>query len=148
MLTLTANVTLPLGKELVCVPEVPPTDLRLLCTSLRMALSNQPPGRDESQPSPSKKSRLCNGDAHVNAASPQFKSPLRTRSPWKTGCSSPKTREGRGRSQSQCSDPTSWDTVPDSVFHLLHRCLDLNPETRITAEQALLHPFIAADDQR
>lgn len=133
------------GKELVCVPEVPPTDLRLLCTSLRTGLSTQVPGRDESQPSPSKKSRLCNGDTNANAASPQFKSLLRTRSPRKIGCTtSPKTREGHDCSP--CSNPTSWRTVPDSVFLLLHRCLDLNPDTRITAEQALQHPFIA--DQR
>ena len=126
------------------MPEVPPTNLRLLCTTLRATLL----GRDvdnDSEPSPSKKSKLCNGDANVDSA--KFKSPLRTRrSPRKLGCNSPKLRAVHGSSQSQCRDPNSWDAAPDSVFHLLYRCLDLNPETRITAEQALQHPFIA--DQR
>ncbi|PSN34353.1 Cell division cycle 7-related protein kinase [Blattella germanica] len=31
---------------------------------------------------------------------------------------------------------------PSSAFHLLERLLDLNPETRITAAEALEHPFI------
>jgi len=32
--------------------------------------------------------------------------------------------------------------MPDSAFHLLERCLDLNPSTRITALEALDHPFL------
>jgi cell division control protein 7 len=32
--------------------------------------------------------------------------------------------------------------VPDSAFNLLSRCLDLNPFTRITAAEALRHPFL------
>lgn len=31
---------------------------------------------------------------------------------------------------------------PDSAFHLLKRLLDLDPTTRITAAEALEHPFI------
>jgi len=33
--------------------------------------------------------------------------------------------------------------IPDSAFDLLHRLLDLNPFSRITATDALKHPFIA-----
>jgi cell division control protein 7 len=33
-------------------------------------------------------------------------------------------------------------SMPDSAFHLLERCLDLNPMTRITASEALRHPFL------
>ena len=35
--------------------------------------------------------------------------------------------------------------LPDSAYHLLYQCLDLNPFTRITAHQALSHPFIVGN---
>ena len=31
--------------------------------------------------------------------------------------------------------------IEDSAYDLLERCLDLNPHTRITAAEALEHPF-------
>jgi len=33
--------------------------------------------------------------------------------------------------------------IPDSAFDLLHRLLDLNPFSRVTAANALKHPFVA-----
>ena len=36
---------------------------------------------------------------------------------------------------------TRWSTAPDEAYDLLKRCLDLNPLTRITATDALSHPF-------
>uniref|UniRef100_A0A3B4UAS7 non-specific serine/threonine protein kinase n=1 Tax=Seriola dumerili TaxID=41447 RepID=A0A3B4UAS7_SERDU len=38
-------------------------------------------------------------------------------------------------------DERGWDKVPDEAYNLLDRLLDLNPATRITAAQALLHPL-------
>ena len=35
----------------------------------------------------------------------------------------------------------SWKNIPKSAFDLLYRLLDLNPVTRITAEDALQEPF-------
>jgi cell division control protein 7 len=41
-----------------------------------------------------------------------------------------------------CNKLTSRkEQIPDSAFHLLERCLDLNPSSRITAKEALNHPF-------
>jgi len=41
-----------------------------------------------------------------------------------------------------CNSLTSrTEEMSDSVFDLLGRCLDLNPNTRITAEETLQHPF-------
>nr|6YA7_A Chain A, Cell division cycle 7-related protein kinase,Cell division cycle 7-related protein kinase,Cell division cycle 7-related protein kinase [Homo sapiens] len=34
-----------------------------------------------------------------------------------------------------------WNEVPDEAYDLLDKLLDLNPASRITAEEALLHPF-------
>ena len=40
------------------------------------------------------------------------------------------------------NDNTRWLTAPDEAYDLLKRCLDLNPLTRITANDALHHPFL------
>ena len=37
---------------------------------------------------------------------------------------------------------TRWTAAPDEAYDLLKRCLDLNPLTRITADDALHHPFL------
>ncbi|KAH3796925.1 cell division cycle 7-related protein kinase-like [Dreissena polymorpha] len=42
----------------------------------------------------------------------------------------------------------SWRSVPDSAFDLLSRLLDLNPYTRITAEEALTHKFFSEMEER
>jgi len=39
-------------------------------------------------------------------------------------------------------EDTRWTTAPDEAYDLLKRCLDLNPLTRITANDALRHPFL------
>ncbi|XP_028667265.1 cell division cycle 7-related protein kinase isoform X2 [Erpetoichthys calabaricus] len=36
-----------------------------------------------------------------------------------------------------------WDRVPDTAYDLLDKLLDMNPATRITASEALLHPLFA-----
>ena len=42
------------------------------------------------------------------------------------------------------TETESWSNVPVSAYHLLYRCLELNPSKRITAQQALSHPFLAS----
>ncbi|XP_008794934.2 probable serine/threonine-protein kinase cdc7 [Phoenix dactylifera] len=39
--------------------------------------------------------------------------------------------------------PEFLDTVPESLFDLVDKCLTVNPRRRITAEEALLHDFFA-----
>lgn len=40
-------------------------------------------------------------------------------------------------------DELGWDRVPDEAYELLDRLLDLNPDSRITAAQALKHPLFS-----
>lgn len=56
-------------------------------------------------------------------------------------------RRGNGRehldgSHCRCDCGSCLNYVPSSVYDLLERCLDLNPATRITASEALWHPFL------
>lgn len=44
-------------------------------------------------------------------------------------------------SECGCSCCTCCWIIEDTAFELLERCLDLNPHTRITAAEALNHPF-------
>ena len=37
----------------------------------------------------------------------------------------------------------SWESLPESVYDLLSLCLELNPSKRVTAQEALQHPFVA-----
>lgn len=38
----------------------------------------------------------------------------------------------------------SWANIPDSAYDLLKKLLDMNPFTRITADQALQHEFFSS----
>lgn len=37
----------------------------------------------------------------------------------------------------------SWEKLPESAYDLLYSCLELNPMKRVTAHEALQHPFLA-----
>jgi cell division control protein 7 len=50
------------------------------------------------------------------------------------------TYESPQSSEGTCGN--SEMEYPSSAYHLLQRLLDLNPETRITASEALEHPFV------
>lgn len=59
----------------------------------------------------------------------------------------PKRHEFRGwrrivKKLRLAEDQREWS---DQMYKFLHRCLDPNPFMRITAEQALLHPFLSED---
>ena len=141
------------GKELICVPEVEPVDLRELCVRLRtpLILHRQSPDSDF-EPSPVKKKRLCNGDLtpsdHRHSSSgtrpPNRKCPRRSTNAMSNSVSHDKSEKSTVSTSPHFIPEVqdSWDNVPDSAFDLLYRCLDLNPATRITAEVALQHSFI------
>ena len=140
------------GKELVCVPETPQVDLKKLCQSLRTSLHRS--SDSESFKSPSKRLRLCNGESVTPDNQPsKYSTPLtssaRRKGSKKSNVATSKTTPVRSPkptkevdSYKEPSSSSGWENVPESAYELLNRCLDLNPSTRITAEQALSHPFI------
>ena len=157
------------GKELVCGQHVDPVDMRELCRNLRSKLLlqqqqqpstvNPAPTEIVTQP-PSKKNRLnTNGGCVVpTTSSPscryQLRSPQQRKSPRQlsrhNNSQSPTTTTPSSSSSS--SSPTdndgdsvvkSWQSLPESAFDLLERCLELNPLRRVSAKDALQHPFLA-----
>ncbi len=54
------------------------------------------------------------------------------------GCQVPEDCEVKRNNNENC-----WENVPDCAWDLLVKTLDPNPYTRITAENALAHPFLA-----
>ena len=47
-------------------------------------------------------------------------------------------------SQHECYDRDTSNFAPAIAYDLLEKCLDLNPHVRITAHQALQHPFLSS----
>lgn len=43
-------------------------------------------------------------------------------------------------------NPRGFELVPDTAYDFLDKCLTLNPEERITARQALKHPFLNVEN--
>ncbi|MCJ8745266.1 hypothetical protein PDJAM_G00128480 [Pangasius djambal] len=100
------------GKAVVCSRELPRLDLRILCETLRGVR----PCGDDSLPAEFQASRH---PADAEEAQPGGRAEKRTPAE---------------------SHATGWDRVPDDVYDLLDKLLDLNPATRITAATALQHP--------
>ncbi|XP_047641283.1 cell division cycle 7-related protein kinase isoform X4 [Phacochoerus africanus] len=126
------------GKSILCSKEVPAQDLRKLCEKLRGVNSSTP--------------RLAGDVRELASQDPSFSEKpdrkaadlLLTPSAQAWG---PSVCKGGGDSCGAHSDETAatsgggWDEVPDEAYDLLDKLLDLNPASRITAEEALLHPF-------
>ena len=133
------------GKQLSTSPEVPPCNLRTLCQSLRASLISQ----DHCDVRPPQDH--C--DEFHMTRSKRLKLDLEGVPSTSNGIIvSPRTQM---HSQKDTRDSTSchiqdihatitdcWGKVPESAYDLLQRCLDLSPFTRITATEALQHPFI------
>ena len=144
------------GKELSASPEIPACNLRTLCQSLRASLVSQDLNDARQSPvhhrSPLAKQDSCNDDLHKGACTKRLKlavedTPTKPNGTTTTIATQQCSKEGV---HSGCHGVASchgtiavWGEVPQSAYDLLHRCLDLDPFTRITATEALKHPFMA-----
>nr|BAA19963.1 Cdc7-related kinase [Xenopus laevis] len=122
------------GKSVLCSKELPSKDLRTLCEGLRSAIV------------------LPNGNQHdiqKQRAALQMRI-MENQDGWFLPESPDITPDSPAVVRSSCvstsdnmeqSNHNGWDRVPNEAYHLLDRLLDMNPATRITAEEALIHPL-------
>ncbi|XP_077928902.1 cell division cycle 7-related protein kinase isoform X2 [Halichoerus grypus] len=125
------------GKSILCSKEVPAQDLRKLCEKLRGIDSKTPKLTSDIQGLASRDPTLSEKIDHK--ASHLIQTPQAQHS----GNSLYKG-DSNGCGGSLNTDTTNlegWNEVPDEAYDLLDKLLDLNPASRITAEEALLHPF-------
>ncbi|XP_048351682.1 cell division cycle 7-related protein kinase isoform X2 [Sphaerodactylus townsendi] len=125
------------GKSVLCSKEIPALDLRTLCERLRGKSINSDVSTGDVQINPFREhalpAEISNNSEFVSQTPQKFIQHQ------KKNC-----HEGDGmnvRSSEKAADLKGWDTIPDEAYDLLDRLLDLNPATRITAKDALLHPF-------
>ncbi|KAM6078235.1 cell division cycle 7-related protein kinase isoform 5-T5 [Theristicus caerulescens] len=119
------------GKSVLCTQVVPAQNLRTLCEKLRGTNSSCKRSQGEVPSKPVSDSALpvavdkpCAPET-LGKQIQHFKS----------------FQEGDGALEIKATDMKGWDQVPDEAYDLLDKLLDLNPATRITAKEALLHPF-------
>ncbi|XP_003784212.1 cell division cycle 7-related protein kinase isoform X1 [Otolemur garnettii] len=125
------------GKSILCSKEVPAQDLRKLCERLRGIDSNTSKLTSDTQRSASHHPTFSEKTDHK--ASPLIQTLQKQHSG-----SSLYNRDSNGcggRFDEYTTNLEGWDEVPDEAYDLLDKLLDLNPASRITAEEALLHPF-------
>ncbi|KAM6989769.1 cell division cycle 7-related protein kinase isoform 1-T1 [Tautogolabrus adspersus] len=141
------------GKAVVCSRELPRQDLRTLCETLR----GRRPSQDDVTPLPEANTDATASRRHkiqdetpthrpTEGAIKQHKDGAGGTLPYTQGKSGTleTATPHKQSSQTDCKlekDERGWDRVPDMAYDLLDQLLDLNPATRITAAQALLHPL-------
>ena len=152
----------------MCGEQIEAVDLRELCRTLRRMLHTHLQQHHKSQLTvpqekhsttetpPSKKNRLSgSGACTVTACRYELRSPQRRKSPAQT-LSRPNLK-GAADSRSTSVNSSvngcgsisvhelvkSWESLPESAYDLLYKCLELNPSKRITAQDALEHSFLA-----
>ncbi|XP_051855973.1 cell division cycle 7-related protein kinase isoform X3 [Antechinus flavipes] len=110
------------GKSILCSKEVPAQNLRTLCERLRGT-----PGlaAEEQEERAQEAAQSLRTDQKVQV-------PL--------GAEHDRDVSETARNEHPAS-LKGWDRVPDEAYDLLDKLLDLNPATRITAPEALVHPF-------
>ncbi|XP_077602262.1 cell division cycle 7-related protein kinase isoform X2 [Crocuta crocuta] len=125
------------GKSILCSKEIPAQDLRKLCEKLRGIDSNTltltsdvqgPAARD-----PAFSEKTDHNVSHVIQQTPEAQHPGNSLHKDNNGCG--------GSLNTDTISLEGWNEVPDEAYDLLDKLLDLNPASRITAEEALLHPF-------
>nr|XP_055197131.1 cell division cycle 7-related protein kinase isoform X2 [Nyctereutes procyonoides] len=125
------------GKSILCSKEVPAQDLRKLCEKLRGIDSNTPQLTSDTQGPASHDPSFSEKTDHK--ASHLIQTPQALPS-GNSLCKGDSNGCGRGLNM-DTADLEGWNEVPDEAYDLLDKLLDLNPASRITAEEALLHPF-------
>lgn len=123
------------GKSILCSKEVPAQDLRKLCEKLRGIDANTPKLTSDIQGPASHDPTFSEKTDHKAACL------LQTPHAQHSGHLYKGNRNGCWGLDAYTTNLEGWDTVPDEAYDLLDRLLDLNPASRITAEEALLHPF-------
>lgn len=120
-----------LGKSVLCTQVVAAQNLRTLCEKLRGTNSSckrsqgEVPSKSVSDSTlPAAVDKLCAPET-LGKQIQHLKS----------------IQEGDGALEMKAADMKGWDQVPDEAYDLLDKLLDLNPATRITAKEALQHPF-------
>lgn len=121
------------GKAVVCSRELPRQDLRTLCETLR---GGNPPDKATPAPSCEDADRCRVPDQTPTHRTADAKLSRHKDAPSKTVQNHPEALSKRRSTEGWC-----WDRVPDEAYDLLDQLLDLNPCTRITADQALQHPL-------
>nr|XP_060629894.1 cell division cycle 7-related protein kinase [Anolis sagrei ordinatus] len=125
------------GKSILCSKEILAQDLRKLCERLRGNGTSFDISTGDVQIKPPQESALSTEISNAFEASLQ--------GPQKHIHYQKQHRHGGDgtdmRITEKGADPKGWDKVPDEAYDLLDKLLDLNPATRITAKDALLHPF-------
>lgn len=126
-----------LGKSILCSKEVPAQDLRKLCEKLRGVNSNTPKLTSDIQEltsqDPAFSEKMDHKGAHLIQTPKAQHSGNSLCKGDSNGCG--------GNLDESPANLEGWDEVPDAAYDLLDKLLDLNPASRITAEEALLHPF-------
>lgn len=126
------------GKSILCSKEVPAQDLRKLCEKLRGVNSHTPKLTSDIQECSSHDpafSEKTENHKIVNCIQTPQAQPSGSSSyeGGSSGCG--------GNFEASATSLEGWDEVPDEAYDLLDKLLDLNPASRITAAEALLHPF-------
>ncbi|KAF6107917.1 cell division cycle 7 [Phyllostomus discolor] len=124
------------GKSILCSKEVPAQDLRKLCEKLRGIETNAPKLTGDTQGSahdPTVSEKTDHKASHLKQAPQAPHSGNSVCKAHRNGCG--------GCFDANTTNLEGWDKVPDEAYDLLDKLLDLNPASRITAEEALLHPF-------
>ncbi|XP_053247769.1 cell division cycle 7-related protein kinase isoform X1 [Podarcis raffonei] len=124
------------GKSILCSKDIPAQDLRMLCERLRGSKTSFDISTGDGQINLSQEPAL---QAEIfNISEPALQTSKKHLQYQKPSCHE---HDGLVIRTSEKPADLGWDKVPDEAYDLLDKLLDLNPATRITAKDALLHPF-------
>ncbi|KAG8436720.1 hypothetical protein GDO86_007708 [Hymenochirus boettgeri] len=124
------------GKTVLCSKDIPAKELRTLCEGLRKAVSFKSGEQHEAQ----KQKAVLQLKIMENQDGwflPESSNLHQENSTGSNSCS----ESIPDQMDTEPVNVEGWDRVPEEAYHLLDRLLDMNPATRITAEEALLHPL-------